>query len=55
MIPYISTALEGETIYSQDIIDTTWEHIFTACYPDNDTNEIILNILSNAIKYTQKL
>lgn len=55
MIPYISTALEGETIYSQDIIDTTWGHIFTACYPDNDTNEIILNILSNAIKYTQKL
>lgn len=41
MIPYISTALEGETIYSQDIIDTTWGHIFTACYPDNDTNEII--------------
>lgn len=43
MIPYISTALEGETIYSQDIIDTTWGHIFTACYPirDDNTNEII--------------
>ncbi len=55
MVPYISTALKGETIYFQDIIDTTWGYIFTACYPDNDTNEIILNILSNAIKYTQKL
>lgn len=33
MIPYIEAALSGETIYSQDIIDTTWGHIFTACYP----------------------
>lgn len=33
MIPYIERALSGETVYSQDIIDTTWGHIFTACYP----------------------
>ena len=33
MIPYIESALKGETTYSQDIIDTTWGHIFTACYP----------------------
>lgn len=33
MIPYIDAALSGETIYSQEIIDTTWGHIFTACYP----------------------
>lgn len=32
MIPYISAALDGETIYSQEIMDTTWGHIFTACY-----------------------
>ena len=33
MIPYIDSALKGETTYSQNIIDTTWGHIFTACYP----------------------
>ncbi|MCI5857169.1 MAG: ATP-binding protein [Agathobacter sp.] len=33
MIPYIDAALSGQTIYSQDIVDTTWGHIFTACYP----------------------
>ena len=33
MIPYIEAALSGETIYSQNIVDTTWGHIFTACYP----------------------
>lgn len=33
MIPYIDAALSGETVYSQEIIDTTWGHIFTACYP----------------------
>ena len=38
---YVADGLESETIYFQDIIDTTWGHIFTACYPDNDTNEII--------------
>lgn len=33
MIPYIDKALSGETTYSQEIVDTTWGHIFTACYP----------------------
>ncbi len=38
MIPYISAALDGETIYSQEIMDTTWGHIFTACYPVRATD-----------------
>jgi signal transduction histidine kinase/ActR/RegA family two-component response regulator len=33
MTSYISRALDGETVYSQDIVDTDWGHIFTACYP----------------------
>ena len=33
MFPYLEAALNGETVYSQQIIDTTWGHIFTACYP----------------------
>ena len=33
MIPYIESALSGKRIYSQEIVDTTWGHIFTACYP----------------------
>lgn len=33
MIPYINKALSGKTVYSQEIVDTTWGHIFTACYP----------------------
>ena len=33
MVPYIEKALSGETVYSQEIVDTTWGHIFTACYP----------------------
>ncbi len=33
MIPYIERALAGESVYSQEIVDTTWGHIFTACYP----------------------
>ena len=43
MIPYIEKALSGERVYSQDILDTTWGHIFTACYPirENDSGEII--------------
>ena len=43
MIPYIDRALSGEKVYSQDILDTTWGHIFTACYPikDKDSDEII--------------
>ncbi len=44
MVPYIEKALSGETVYSQEIIDTTWGPIFTACYPitaDDGTNEIV--------------
>lgn len=44
MIPYIEKALSGETVYSQDIVDTTWGPIFTACYPvtaNDKSNEII--------------
>ncbi len=43
MIPYIEQALSGEAVYSQKIVDTTWGHIFTACYPirDTDSGEII--------------
>lgn len=33
MVPYIERALSGENVYSQDIVDTTWGPIFTACYP----------------------
>lgn len=33
MVPYIEAALAGETVYSQEIVDTAWGHIFTACYP----------------------
>lgn len=39
MIPYINRALSGEKVYSQDILDTTWGHIFTACYPIKDTTD----------------
>lgn len=38
MIPYIERALSGENIYSQEIVDTTWGHIFTACYPVRATD-----------------
>ena len=43
MIPYIEAAMSGETIYSQKIMETTWGHIFSACYPvyDEATGEII--------------
>ena len=44
MIPYIDAALSGKTTYSQEIIDTTWGHIFTACYPvlaSDGTGDII--------------
>ena len=45
MVPYIDRAISGETVYSQDIIDTTWGPIFTACYPvranHDGTGEII--------------
>ncbi len=38
MIPYITRALNGETVYSNDIVDTDWGHIFTACYPIYEPN-----------------
>ena len=44
MVPYIEKALSGKTVYSQDIVDTTWGPIFTACYPvtaDAEYNEVI--------------
>ncbi len=43
MIPYIERALSGECVYSQDIVDTTWGHIFTSCYPvyDDASGQII--------------
>ena len=43
MVPYIERALSGEIVYSQDILDTTWGHIFTACYPirEQDSGEIM--------------
>lgn len=44
MVPYLERALSGEKIYSQEIMDTTWGHIFTACYPiysHTDKDEII--------------
>ena len=45
MVPYIDKAISGEIVHSQDIIDTTWGPIFTACYPvranHDGTGEII--------------
>ena len=45
VVPYIDRAISGENVYSQDIIDTTWGPIFTACYPvsanHDGTGEII--------------
>ena len=45
MVPYIDRAISGKNVYSQDIIDTTWGPIFTACYPvranHDGTGEII--------------
>lgn len=47
MIPYIDKALSGEVVYSQEIVDTTWGHIFTACYPvyENDDPKQIIGAL----------
>lgn len=44
MIPYIESALSGQTVYSHDIVDTTWGHIYAACYPvtaDDGSGEVI--------------
>ncbi len=46
MIPYIERALAGENVYSQKIIDTTWGHIFTACYlVKNETSGEVIGAL----------
>ena len=44
-MPYIDAALLGKTIYSQEIVDTTWGHIFTACYPVKDASGEIIGAL----------
>ena len=44
MVPYVEAALLGKSVYSRDIVDTTWGHIFTACYPvhaNDGTGEVI--------------
>lgn len=38
MYPYLEAAFSGETVYSQNIVDTAWGHIYTACYPIVDRN-----------------
>lgn len=62
MIPYIDKALSGEKVYSQEIMDTTWGHIFTACYPivaKDDPDEIIGALcieidMENSYKFIEK-
>ena len=44
MVTYIEQALSGKVVYSNKIVDTTWGHIFTACYPveaSDGTGDII--------------
>ncbi len=38
VVPYIESAMSGETTYSSEIVDTTWGHIFTANYPIRTTD-----------------
>ncbi len=45
MIPYIEKALNGESVISQDIVDTDWGHIFTACYPVRDQDDEVIGAL----------
>ena len=33
IVPCLEDALSGKTSFSQDIVDTTWGHIFAAFYP----------------------
>ena len=45
-------ALSGKTVYSQDIVDTTWGPIFTACYPvtaEDGSNDVIDNGIQVAL------
>ena len=43
MAPFISQALSGQTVYTHEIVDTDWGHIFAACYPitSNETGEVV--------------
>ena len=45
MAPYLQTALSGETVYSRDVVDTTWGPIFTVCYPVKDENGQVMGAL----------
>ena len=45
VVPYIEDALAGNTTYSNQIVDTTWGHIFTACYPVKAVNGEIVGAL----------
>ena len=55
MIPYIEAALSGETIYSKEIVDTTWGHIFTACYPVVATDGTGRSLVPFAWKWIWKI
>lgn len=45
--PYIERALDGERAYSIDVVDSSWGHVFTACYPimENNNSEEVLGAL----------
>ncbi len=45
MIPYIEKALNGESVVSQDIVDTEWGHIYTACYPVRNSSKEVIGAL----------
>ena len=45
MVPYIDAALSGQKIYSTEIVDTAWGHIFTACYPVEDGDGAVVGAL----------
>ncbi len=45
MIPYIDKAMNGESVISQDIVDTDWGHIFTACYPVRNQQDEVIGVL----------
>lgn len=45
MIPYIEKAMNGESVISQDIVDTNWGHIFTACYPVRNQDDEVIGAL----------
>ena len=55
LIPYIEAALSGETIYSKEIVDTTWGHIFTACYPVVATDGTGRSLVPFAWKWIWKI